>query len=370
MKIKKCLFLSSALAVGLLTGSCSSEEAVPTDQITGGNTLTFSLSLPAGEKVGYTRADEIHTEDEFRINTLSIYEYKVADGKETLTRVLKSDAAGLNGFELDKGSSNNHTITIIVPSENIGSDFTYRFVANDAVESPAIGSLFSSFQQTPASLVLNEGNSADALSNYGIAMTGVAKCDEKEVFTMAENLTCKVELTRIVSRIDISYETPNLKVTSVRLLNAPVSGPLFPQALCQSVDDADCIVLGRNAHTDLPTDFLRNEGKDKEEIKKAFYLYERQNSAESSAIVRIEYEVSHGENGDKIYHGTVDVDFAKANGEYVAAERNHLYNIILGNGKEPVAGEVKATLNVMDWIGVDIEDYLTPNDKEINNQAE
>ena len=109
---------------------------------------------------------------------------------------------------------------------------------------------------------------------------------------------------------------------------------------------------------------------EKVELEKVFYLYERANSETASAMVHIEYEVDYNnkvdDEGNRVYyHGSIDVPFAKADGSFVDAIRNHRYTIVLGNGKEPVAGEIKFNIIVNDWIDVAIDDEFTSDDPEV-----
>ena len=369
MKMKQLFLPATVLATALSVCSCSSDGTMP--DITPGaeNLLTFKISMPSGSKVTYTRDGEIHDASEYTINTLALYEYEVAgDNSEKLVRVIKSDGLGKNVLDLSNvNPDKSYTISITVPSENIGKDYVYRFVANDRTTDPAVGTLFNDgedgFYSTKAARLIGEGATADLLASGGIAMTGVASDGTDNIITIGEEESYSVRMERIVSRIDISYQTPNLKVTSVELRNAPVFGYLFAQDQIPAHASADCLTLGMNTSTLLPDEYLKNMEETEVSLEKAFYLYERRNSAdEGSATVHIEYEV---EANDKTYHGAVDVDFSTAKG-YIDTRRNHLYRIILGNGTEPVSGELKATLVVADWADVAIDDVLTSDDPEIN----
>lgn len=363
--MKKSLILTSVMIAGLLATSCSSEEMAVSQPTAPGSALTFKISLPVTEKVNYTKA-EIHDVSEYTINSLALYEYEVGDdSEETLVRVLRSGGNAGQMIDLgNKKSDNSYEFSIIVPAENLGKKYTYRFIANDAA-THEVGTPFSGFSATPATLTLSSEDTADRMAENGIAMSGVARENNSEVITMAENLKCDVAMTRIVSRIDIKYQTPNLKVTAVELRNAPTLGTLFPQSELPAFENDACITLGANANTPMPTDYLKNiEDKDTEELQKAFYLYERKNEEGKSAVVHIEYEIDANDK-EQPYHGYVDVEFKKADGTYVDAVRNNLYTIVLGNGKEPVVGKVHFTVNVTDWTPVELEDYLTSDDETI-----
>lgn len=382
--MKKSQSSTWMLALGLLACSCSTQDMeYPTrTAVEQSRALTFTLKMPAGGKISYTRADGemIHDETEYAINHLSLYEYEVgADSSEKLVRILKSNGNGKNVIDLtDRGSDNSYTISISVPAEYIGKDYRYRFVANDVnLADPESESDFTSFSIAHATRELLSGNSADALSGSGIAMSGTASDGVDDVITIAEGTSCTVDMQRIVSRIDLRYETPNLKVTSMELRNAPRYGFLFKQGAIPSFADEDCITLGHHASVQLPENFLKDLEEDESgrkpeliELEKAFYLYERANGEYGSAMVHIEYEVDYNDKvdaeGNKVYyHGSIDVPFSKADGTFVDAERNHRYVIVLGNGKEPVAGEIKFRFVVEDWQDVAISDEFTSDDPEI-----
>lgn len=411
--MKKSLLLTSMFALGLGLVSCSSEEPyVPqTDDMDGaGQTLSFSLRMPSGEKVSYTRADgdPIHDESEWTINRLALYEYEVdADGNEKLIRIIKSDGLGNN--VLDMGSSENsdgtYTVSITVPDDYMGKDYIYRFIANDETTIPTIGSAFQTLadeegnditglKSLPAAVRLLPGNTANALCNNGITMSGTATYNDMEKITMAENMTCQVKMERIISRVDLLYETPNLKVTAIELRNVPTFGYLFAQnadGVAPTHELSACQTLSRNINVALPTDFLKNLKEENGEalkqfaMNKVFYLYERHNEEGNSAIVHIDYEVDYNnkteividEEGNPLkdddgnvmtrpiyYHGTIDIPFAGKSG-YIDALRNHRYTVILGDGNKPVAGSIKATITVNPWEEVELEEYLTSNDKVV-----
>ncbi|MDE7438276.1 MAG: hypothetical protein K2M93_07305, partial [Muribaculaceae bacterium] len=64
---------------------------------------------------------------------------------------------------------------------------------------------------------------------------------------------------------------------------------------------------------------------------------------------------------DTEYKGVLDVPFRRTSGDmqYIDTKRNHLYTIVLGNGDEPVAGKVSATIIVDDWNLVEIDEPIT-----------
>ena len=366
--MKGTLIYSSALVMALLTASCSSENVVESIPDSADHNLTFTLRTPAGEKVGYTKA--LHDSPEYAINSLTLYEYEVADdGSTSLARVMSyPDGNGKNSLNPVDGGNGTYTFSIIVPAANDGKKYSYKFVANDATPTQSIGSDFNTFSQTLASLTFGavETPTADLLAKNGIAMSGVAVAGGNEILTMSKGLTCDVNMTRIVSRVDIRHQIPNLKITEVTLHGAPQSGFLFPQSIVPLVQPENCVSLGLNTNVVLPADYL-NRLKDIDEVnlKKAFYLYERQNSDENSAYVNIKYTVDANSTE---YVGEIDVPFRTTgeNPTAVHAQRNHLYTIVLGNGTDPIAGKVTARLIVDDWNLVEVDEPLTDDDPERN----
>ncbi len=363
-----------AMLTGLLAASCSNDNGIQPQPEQTGNRVTFTVQTPGSEKVIYT-SRAIHEADEYAINSLALYEYEIdGDGKATLMRIMKKDGNGNNALNLVANADNGYTFSIIVPAENDGKKYSYKFVANDPVEDPVLGSSFDVFKLAKASVVLpDEEPTADCLAaeEAGIAMSGVATdADGSELITMGKDVKCKVALQRIVSRIDISYQTPNLKVTNVYLTGAPTTGTLFPadDNAVPAVAGLTCMQLGLNTNVALPEAFLMDTEDTAVDLKKAFYVYERENSADDCMTVHIDYQVKA--NGSEDYQGSVDVPFCKKNeaGEdvYVNALRNNLYRIVLGNGTDPVSGKVKVRLMVYEWNGIDINEPLTDDDEVIN----
>ena len=368
--MKSSYLLTTALAAALLSASCGNDTSVGHEpEINGDKVVTFTLRTPVGETVAYGRA--LHDGPECTINSLVLYEYEVndEDGTTSLTKVMKyPDGKGKDVIALTDGGNGSYTFSITVPAENEGRKYAYRFVANDPVAEPALGTSFDEFSSTQADvkLALAEGAAAvgaDILadSEKGIAMSGKALYNGSDVITMAGGIKCEVAMTRIVSRVDIRYQTPNLRLTKVELHGAPAYGYLFPQEAIPGHEAATCLDMTLNSiHMPLTTDYLKDlDGKDTVELKKAFYLYERTNSEENTALVHIEYEVSVNDR-EEPYTGSIDVPFRKTSGDkaYIDTERNHLYTIVLGNGTDPVSGKVTAQLIIDEWNLIEIDEPI------------
>ena len=217
-----------------------------------------------------------------------------------------------------------------------------------------------------------EGNtlSFPNASTKGLRMSGVAECKGKSTIVAGTDLNCDVKLTRVAARLDVEYQTPNLRISEITLEGIARShywfskldddkNPVYPMAF---KDQEYSKTMTLNPDVELPEKYLKDEeGKDKVELKKAFYTLERANSEESGNVVHIRYTVID-DNGKEI-PGEIDVPFMTKDGRYVNTERNHLYRIVLGNGKEPVAGKLTATIIVDDWNPVDVDAPLTEDDK-------
>ena len=365
--MKSRYLLTAAFMAAMLGSSCRSVDETPQNLTEeSGHSVTFTLRTPGSEKVIYA-SRALHDEEEYAIRSLTMYEYEVADdGTTTLARIMKKDGNGSNAISMVPNADKSYTFSIIVPMDNDGKKYTYKFVANDAVTDPIAGSSFSTFEPVSATLTLGDGQTADIFAQDGIAMSGTAKCDGSDIITMKKGLQCEVNLQRIVSRIDISYETPNLRVTSATLSGAPEKGTLFSLPSIPSPETIQTHNLAMNVACPLPEDFLDQLEVEKIEMKKAFYLYERQNLEDSYVSVHIEYVVRA--NGRDDYMGSVDVPFrSTTDGTFIHTQRNHLYTIVLGNGKDPVSGKVTATVNVNDWSQKDIDEPLTDDDAVVEN---
>ena len=399
--MKGRFLISSALLTALLSASCASDNVTEQDLATAENTLTFSLRTPAGEKVSYTRA-ALHDEPEYAVNSLQLYEYEIVDGdggeKTTELRRIMSypTGTGKNVISLSDNGDGRYSFSIVIPADYKGKSYTYRLVANNATTNVKPGESADKFRDEwysavtlapttvtpePAEGDTETGEPAtgepvtvapkgDALANpeKGIAMTGSAIAREtgKDEIRIGETTQCDVRLTRIVSRVDIRYATPNLRLTKVELRGAPVKTFLWPRTDAETGSplyaDVDRLNVGLSSALSLPEYYLKDNTSETAEkmveLRKAFYLYERANSEEDSATVHIEYTVDA--NGTE-YTGTLDVPFRRTSGDraWIDTERNHLYTIVLGNGDDPVAGKVSATLIVDDWNLVEIDEPIT-----------
>ncbi|MBD5366416.1 MAG: hypothetical protein HDR82_05305 [Bacteroides sp.] len=393
MKVKfafKGFLMSASILTMLSLASCSNDVVLDESFAGAENMLTFSMRTPAGEKVSYSRAEGmLHDAPEYAVRSLQLYEYEVTEGEEgaqstSLTRIMSyPTGTGKNVIDLRDGGDGSYSFSIVIPADYKNRKFTYRLVANNATSKPTIGQTYEqNFNNRRAIAIVGAtmnvtesetGNDTTYIApkgdfladpDKGIAMTGSAKVkgSESEIIEIGKTTQCEVSLTRIVSRIDIRYATPNLKLTKVELQGAPDKSYLFPRADETNSTlyfESNFINVGLSSIYTLPDYYLKdNEAENLVEFKKAFYLYERKNTEDDSAIVHFEYTVDA--NGTE-YNGVLDVPFRRTSGDkaYIDTKRNHLYTIVLGNGDEPVSGKVSATLIVDDWNLVEIDEPIT-----------
>ena len=385
MTMKVRLLMSIALLTALLSTSCSNDIAPELEPVNSGNTLTFTITPPAGEKVEYTRA--LHDEQEYAINRLYLLEYEVNGEEGVLTRAMAwpdNVATGNNSMNLTpvQNADASHTFSIVVPEANMGKTYSYYFIANSGSSISAVSANRSTIaklmewyssanesEEYPGNYyTFPNGTSADPEAK-GLRMSGVAECNGKNTIVAGTDLNCDVKLTRVAARLDIEYQTPNLRISEITLEGVARSHYWFPKL----DDDKNPVYpmnykdqeysksMTLNPDVELPEKYLKDEEtKDKVELKKAFYTLERANSEESGNVVHIRYSVID-DNGKEI-PGEIDVPFMTKDGRYVNTERNHLYRIVLGNGKEPVAGKLTASIIVDDWNPVDVDAPLTEDD--------
>ena len=231
----------------------------------------------------------------------------------------------------------------------------FVFVANDAYAEPDEGESQDELQNKLASIVLEEGNTADLLAaaGKGIAMSGIAQSDGKDVVTITPGVKCEVHLQRIVARVDVQNNTPNLIIKSIELQQAAPKGYLFPHTPVAAADEG-YITEAMNAQVNLGTTYAEQT-----DLKKVFYLYERANAEGNGAQVKVTYTINNS-------NGEVIVPFRKTSDDksFVDIERNTLYTIILGNGEPITTNPVSFTLKVEDWNTVDMDEAVDPDEDE------
>ena len=361
----KTRFITALLAVASLLAGCSKETTGPGDTDDSRIPITFTLATPGSEGVIYPRSATRATHDaaEYAVRQLTLLVYDATD--ISAPKFLRKHDMTSDITLYDNGNG-TYTFSLEAPISDMNAKRKFVFVVNDdaAVAATAAGSAEADLHETAATVELADGDTADKLAeaDAGIAMSGTATADgQNQVITIVPGVKCEVKLTRIVARVDVQNTTPNMTLESAVLVGAATRGYLFAQAPL-SAPVADRIVLGSNATVDLTEEhpaLKPGEVFAPKTFRKTFYAYERPNTAGDYAAVRITYRVNDSK-------GTVEVPFIRteAGGAQtpVDIERNHLYTVVLGNGRPVTTNEVQFTFKVEDWNTVEMPEEIGPGD--------
>ena len=361
----KTRFITALLAAASLLAGCSKETTGPGDTDDSRIPITFTLATPGSEGVIYPRSATRATHDaaEYAVRQLTLLVYDATD--TSAPKFLRKHDMTSDITLYDNGNG-TYTFSLEAPISDMNAKRKFVFVVNDdaAVAATAAGSAEADLHETAATVELADGDTADKLAeaDAGIAMSGTATADgQNEVITIVPGVKCEVKLTRIVARVDVQNNTPNMTLESAVLVGAATRGYLFAQAPL-SAPVADRIVLGSNATVDLTEEhpaLKPGEVFAPKTFRKTFYAYERPNTAGDYAAVRITYRVNDSK-------GTVEVPFIRAEiggaQTPVDIERNHLYTVVLGNGKPVTTNEVQFTFKVEDWNTVEMPEEIGPGD--------
>ena len=361
----KTRFITALLAASSLLAGCSKETTGPGDTDDSRIPITFTLATPGSEGVIYPRSATRATHDaaEYAVRQLTLLVYDATD--TSAPKFLRKHDMTSDITLYDNGNG-TYTFSLEAPISDMNAKRKFVFVVNDdaAVAATAAGLAEADLHETAATVELADGDTADKLAeaDAGIAMSGMATADgQNEVITIVPGVKCEVKLTRIVARVDVQNNTPNMTLESAVLVGAATRGYLFAQAPL-SAPVADRIVLGSNATVDLTEEhpaLKPGEVFAPKTFRKTFYAYERPNTAGDYAAVRITYRVNDSK-------GTVEVPFIRteAGGAQtpVDIERNHLYTVVLDNGKPVTTNEVQFTFKVEDWNTVEMPEEIGPGD--------
>ena len=361
----KTRFITALFAAASLLAGCSKETTGPGDTDDSRIPITFTLATPGSEGVIYPRSATRATHDaaEYAVRQLTLLVYDATD--TSAPKFLRKHDMTSDITLYDNGNG-TYTFSLEAPISDMNAKRKFVFVVNDdaAVAATAAGSAEADLHETAATVELADGDTADKLAeaDAGIAMSGTATADgQNQVITIVPGVKCEVKLTRIVARVDVQNNTPNMTLESAVLVGAATRGYLFAQAPL-SAPVADRIVLGSNATVDLTEEhpaLKPGEVFTPKTFRKTVYAYERPNTAGDYAAVRITYRVNDSK-------GTVEVPFIRTEvggaQTPVDIERNHLYTVVLGNGKPVTTNEVQFTFKVEDWNTVEMPEEIGPGD--------
>ncbi|MBQ7426275.1 MAG: hypothetical protein IJV20_03375 [Prevotella sp.] len=429
-----CFTIMAALTVTSCASNDSLEanvnpiEVTPTAKATT-PTLVFNFITPNSDALHYTRAvgDPIADEqDEAAITSLWMYEFDASTGnliyKQNISSVI-TDAT-------------QHTSTYTYKPETTDASYEYTnndarqfvFVANHDVSasmntiadelSTGITSTLTDLKGLMTTQLVDgslNGKSVweDISSTKYIPMTAFAILNNSDVIPMKVKdnettptpISVDVKLTRIVARIDVVNNTPNLEVTSIKLVKAADKSYLLhkddntiPTATKVSMtfdaasqfasprdatpykdmyDDsyiADFLIPDNANHIDYtPSKWapatLDNVVLKNVKLEQAFYVYEdieRTGTTADAPAECLHIQVRGILEGIAVsYNIPFSVDLIEGNSfndgvdtrDGFAIKRNNLYTVWLGDGKPaPVNTSVRAKIRVLDWKKQEVND--------------
>lgn len=361
----KTRILSMMFAAAILFGGCSKQVTDDGDVAPQSVPVTFTLATPGSEGVVYpsSRAPQTRVQDaaEYAIKQMTMLVYDATDPQKP--KFLRKHTLNDDITLYDNGNG-TYSFSIEAPIADINTARKYVFVVNDdaAVAATAAESTEADLHDVKASIELAQGSTADVLAadDKGIVMTGTAK-DEGgtgDVLKVTAGLKCKVSLERIVARIDLQNNTPNMTIQSATLVGAATKGYLFAQSSL-AAPTPDRISLGSNTNVTITTPNATSDPFQPTTFNKVFYAYERPNTADDYAAVRVTYKINNS-------YGTVDVPFKKTSdqsGDPIDITRNHLYTIVLGDGSVVETNPIKFSIRVDDWNLVEMPEEIGPGDQ-------
>ena len=393
--------LVSILSVSVLLGiyACSDtlapslvEEPVQENRDEMSN-LVFNISIPSGDALTYAPSEH-HDSAEWTVASLWMYEFN-ADGTKLL-----SDPVNIKDSLHETGPG--YTYIRPVPTEE-KSARRFVFVANEAPgtgsSSPTAtfnanssnggtvlnivrNSTLDQLKLVQARKILATGDQCDSLltlipdtvagdTALRIPMTGEAIQGSSPIIAMSGSTApIKVELTRILARIDVTNNTPNLLITGLKLSKTMNRSYLFetrnfydepiwtrPNGFLKPINiqtydtiphlPLDSFKMAKTTTFDGLSDSLIAR-----KMTKAFYLYEQTQSTAANDTVYVQVTGKLG-NVDVFYN------IPMWNGDQpVTIKRNHLYNIIIGDGKTTIypGTMVEFKIEDTDWNEVIVND--------------
>lgn len=390
MKNKHFVLASSLLTLLLGLGSCSSEgelmsgspdSSVPDNS----NGIRIVVHTPAPDDIVMSRA--LHDEPEYTVKKLGVYLFVAdksnasSDAYYTLAYQAPNLVAGGGDGQFTDNGNGSLSYTLPIDAAWLGKSAKIALIANDEVSeglttttaaAPATATTLEAFKKSIATNKLTANDQSadiisgsiyatDATNATGLPMTAMAKVGSEEAFDitpLGADLTASLQ--RIMARIDVCNNTPNLTITSMKVENAAAKGYLFPQTGTAAPADASYYSLSpTSGYTSMLSSGIAYDANtsDNNTLKHVFYLYEQENTESRAAQVVIGYKLTIG---NKEKEGSVSVPL-KTSDAYIPTTRNNLYTILLGSGDPIQDGVMVTSLVVNDWEATtDITGELQP----------
>ncbi|MCD8181834.1 MAG: hypothetical protein LUE99_00685 [Bacteroides sp.] len=389
MNKKKLLQTMFALSTTvILTTGCSNEINLQGEtQGNGEPSVSFTLGLPQGDEVGYTRADRNDDATEWTIKTLKAYhfsgassafadaDYKLVAAYDVPVKETLATGETSMGVCLKNGDA-AYTLKLSLRSIVDDSKHAFAFIANDSCAT-FDGALekgmttLADLKTCIAGKKLENGSSANSTlfmgDPAGLCMTGEVK--PANALTVGENTLGSVTMTRIMARMDVQNFIPtdrNFKLLSVRLVynstwGAP-QGYLFSGQADNIWSTTEAMEITQNPQYDtngyLP---YKTEGYPMSEAwvgqanldgrqgtwyKKVLYIYPFPLQIGATYTETPKAEVTYVLNG---WTSTVTVDLKNVEtGNTFAIERNTLYTLQIGE-TSAVGGELTFSFTNAPW---------------------
>lgn len=373
--------LFAACTVALLAAGCTNDVmTAPDGGKDGGNAdgetaVTFSLGLPQGDEVNYTRALVADDATEWAVKTLKAYHFKSTgaptsgDGSYALVsayNVPVYDAAPTDGIAIGrciKSADAKYSLKLSLRDAGTSEDrHAFAFVVNDSCSAFDLRVEEALTQAQKATITLAdlkkctadkvvENNAATPELFFGnpqgLCMTGIK--DNVELAYGADNAIGNIELTRVMARLDVKNFVPtsaNFKILSVKVTGAafaPLSAALFAEGKSNDLWKSDQTIKLDQASVytekgyQLPdaagyldaswVEDMRSNGRAGTWYKKVLYMYERPQAINSVDLKPLQAEVSYTLNGSP---ATVTVDLKNASTNTLEIKRNTVYTLQVG----------------------------------------
>ena len=390
MKNKHLLQTLFALCTAALFTTSCTNDALPSPQEGNDNEETFvsfTLGLPLGDEVNYTRADRNDDATEWTIKTLKVYHFSgtnsasadadyllVAAYNVPIKETLGSGETGM-GVCL-KSADAAYQLKLSLRSAVDDSKHAFAFVANDSCSTfdAALEKDVTTLEALKACLADKqiESNATSANSTLfmgdpsGLCMTGELK--PSAALTTGENNLGPVTMTRIMARMDVMNFVPesrNFKILSVRLKynnvwGAP-KGYLFAAQTANIWTTAAAMEITQNPQYTtsgyLPygtADYLDESWVGQATIdsrqgnwyKKVLYMYPYPKTLNGNSLPTPTAEVTYTLNGSV---STVKVSLNNVKtGNPFEIKRNYLYTLQVGE-TSAIGGPITFTFTDAPW---------------------
>ena len=369
MKILR-LTLVAAIALGATAFSaCSNENEVTKSQETlkSDGSIVFSLNLPVGDPLVFTRGIYNQDDSEAALKSLRMFEFYA----DTEVLVASKDIDVDNDLTATAGSY-EYTYT---PGTGYTDSRARRFIfiANDGISLTA-GETIDDLMGKLATQSLADDDPDTNIWNAGaLPMTGEAITGGSNVIpidlTADAPTAVSVDLVRAVARIDIVNFTPKLEIKKIKLVKVNPKSYILPH-----LDAAGKVVVptGMTKVNDITpfrtydngtlTTFRIPDTKiapngtvgiaDTLHLNKAFYVYEEAEAADELSALHL--QITGELQGVDVFY---NIPFWKS---YLKDEtpsdapleilRNHIYTVYIGDGSKPsINTSIKMSIQVKDW---------------------